>query len=341
MWSFIIFGVLVYFVVKWFRKNPYTPEREISTYTAPYKAATSSEKTAAIKKEKGKPAKILVMPTKVVETVSDTPEPPVPPKYYPQKSLKEQHAPFLCDGTACNFYQKCHEGEQSFCNAVIKKAVKEWPNYCAKIHNKNVVIPPFKGQYTVKMPSKSRHIDFVIYGYGGKPLAIELDGYTSHIKNAKPEKQSDDAIRQNEITRAGYLLLHIPYHDFRTNSNACKKQILETMASQCNDGVNTDELHFLRYALIYGVKNGDAEILKRKGALYSEHRAQWYIQNPDIETEAKFFNWQLVYLKRCIYEGCEANAILSEGSNDTYYCESCDKYFNQKQEVEAYHKTYG
>lgn len=357
MWSFILFGVLVYFVVKWFRKNPYTPEKGISTYTAPYKGATASQKTAAIKKEKNKPTKIFVMPAKTFETVTETPEPPAAPKQYPQKSLKEQFGSVPCEGSACNPSQECSEPERYFCDKVIKKAIKEWPSYCERNYNIKTGKAHFMGQYTIKTPSKYRHIDFIIYGYGGKAIAVELDDYTSHIRDAKEGKHKDDLRRQNEIMLSNkFELLRFSWHDFRDNSDSCKRIILQMMGNNCKDDVNTDDLHFLTCTDII-IKRVDEDTKREKtkdelkeeerkikdlGALCSKKRnGKWYIPTTDTVTLQKFSDWDLVQWKKCMKKGCEGRAIADKYKAGHWWCLSCKQSFSSEEEIEAYHKTYG
>lgn len=212
----------------------------------------------------------------VVDTSATAQARPEPPR----KTLTELYGPFPCDGTACNPYESCSELERLFCRDVLSKVVK-------KEH--------FKGQYTVKVDSGYRHIDFAIDGSGKSPVAIEIDGYGYHAKLER-KQFSNQLKRQNELSIAGWRIIRFSYDQVVSNPAECRWVVDNMLTGHTIANISTNPESPDEYIDIVCKENTpeEREELKRRGAIFSNARKAWYMPTARYEEVAKAFpTWKL------------------------------------------------
>lgn len=232
-----------------------------------------------------------------------------------RKTLTELYGPFPCDGTVCNPYESCSELERLFCRDVLSKVVK-------KEH--------FKGQYTVKVDSGCRRIDFAVDGSGKSPVAIEIDGYEYHVTNLDRKLFSNQLTRQNELSMAGWRIIRFSFDQVVGNPAECRRVVEGTLAGSHTDNICTK----LEFPEIYteivcrDITNEERAELKKQGAIFSDVRKMWYMPSASYEEVAKAFPARkLNRWKKCPH--CDGTAYHRTGPyGDFWACQGCEKTFN-------------
>lgn len=267
MFSFIVLCVAGYLTFRYFRQNPSKLEvvKAWLLKVTGHKADSNSSGTKANSSEG------------FTDTSTTTQTRPAPER----KTLTEMYGPFPCDGTVCNPYETCSELERLFCRDVLSKVV-------SKEH--------FKGQYTVKVDSGYRHIDFAVDCSGKSPVAIEIDGYGYHVTNLDRKQFSNQLKRQNELSIAGWRIIRFSYDQVVGNPAECRWVVDNMLAGHTIANISTNPDSPDEYTDIVCKENTpeEREELKRRGAIFSNVRKAWYLPTASYEEVAKTFpTWKL------------------------------------------------
>lgn len=303
MFSFIVLCVAGYFTAMYFRKNP----SKLAALKAWLWNATGHKLGSDDPTDSATNYNENFVDTSA--TAQARPEPA-------RKTLTELYGPFPCDGGACNPHETCSELERLFCRDVLSKVV-------AKDH--------FKGQYTVKVDSGYRHIDFAVDGFGKSPVAIEIDGYEYHVTNLDRKQFNKQLKRQNELSMAGWRIIRFSYDQVVGNPAECRNIIEDMLAGHTIRNISTNPEVLDVYTDIVCNENTheEREELKRRGAIFSEVRKTWYMPIACHEDVAKAFpSWKLKRWKKCVLSNCEGAAYHRTGPYGNFWaCQVCGKTF--------------
>jgi len=131
-----------------------------------------------------------------------------------------------CNDLICNQKHGCGVAERALCRDVISKVVTPG-------------VGVFHGQLEVTLgpldDKNSRRVDFGIKTLKGKRVAVEFDGYATHVEDMTPAKFKDQLLRQNLLVAAGWSVLRFSSIQLQHELDKCR-DILKSV-------VNSDIAH--------------------------------------------------------------------------------------------------
>lgn len=75
---------------------------------------------------------------------------------------------------------------------------------------------------------RDRYVDFV-YTKGGNRLVIELDGYTSHVRDIDEDEYDDHLERQNDLILQGWMVLRFSKRHILRHPMRCREKIKQSI----------------------------------------------------------------------------------------------------------------
>ena len=105
-----------------------------------------------------------------------------------ERDITSRFGALPCDGRQCGRV-RCSPVERLFCRDVLRPVV-------GKHH--------FCGQYEMRLAAEKYRIDFAVNTTDGRRIALELDGFRTHVREMDPEQFGRQLRRQNELVLAGW-----------------------------------------------------------------------------------------------------------------------------------------
>lgn len=120
-----------------------------------------------------------------------------------------------CDGRQCGRV-RCSPVERLFCRDVLRPVV-------GKHH--------FCGQYDMRLSAEKYRIDFAVNTTDGRRIALELDGFRTHVREMDPEQFGRQLRRQNELVLAGWQVLRFSFRQLTQEAEACRQMVRRALAA--------------------------------------------------------------------------------------------------------------
>jgi very-short-patch-repair endonuclease len=133
------------------------------------------------------------------------------------------------------------------------------------------VIPDgyFWGQFEIYLPSGKRFLDFAIETPEGKRIAVEFDGYKSHVKDLDRKKFNDQLLRQNELVRAGWTVLRFSFDQLNDPQARTRcKEILQSVSVTDTDIEGFNKTPVLKAGCPYTECDGQVRRLRSKAGAF-------------------------------------------------------------------------
>lgn len=229
-----------------------------------------------------------------------------------KKSIEEKYGLLHCDGRSCSLNDECSVPERLFCRDVLKRA-----------------LPSVKlsAQYVVCLPSGNRKIDFAFMTSDHRKIAIELDGYTHHVKGLTREKFDLQLKRQNELILDGWQVLRFSFDQLTKGAPYCVDCIIKLLGA--SDPAQAYPFKAIFKDIFYPYEEGQPAInlLQVSGALYSPRRKRWYFPTNFEPKELLPSHWNLTQWTDCT--ACGGRSIGKIGKYGSFWkCDDCAKTFN-------------
>ena len=89
----------------------------------------------------------------------------------------------------------------------------------------------FCGQYEMRLSAEKYRIDFAVNTTDGRRIALELDGFRTHVQEMDPEQFGRQLRRQNELVLAGWQVLRFSFRQLTQEAEACRQMVRRALTS--------------------------------------------------------------------------------------------------------------
>ena len=89
----------------------------------------------------------------------------------------------------------------------------------------------FCGQYEMRLAAEKYRIDFAVNTTDGRRIALELDGFRTHVQEMDQEQFGRQLRRQNELVLAGWQVLRFSFRQLTQEAEACRQMVRRALAA--------------------------------------------------------------------------------------------------------------
>lgn len=132
-----------------------------------------------------------------------------------ERDICARYGALPCDGKQCGRV-RCSPVERLFCRDVLQPVVGR--------HF-------FCGQYEMRLSSEKYRIDFAVNTTDGRRLALELDGFRTHVREMDPEQFGRQLRRQNELVLAGWQVLRFSFRQLTRETETCRQIVRRALTA--------------------------------------------------------------------------------------------------------------
>ncbi len=132
-----------------------------------------------------------------------------------ERDITSRFGALPCDGRQCGRV-RCSPVERLFCRDVLRPVM-------GKHH--------FCGQYEMRLSAEKYRIDFAVNTTDGRRIALELDGFRTHVQEMDPEQFGRQLRRQNELVLAGWQVLRFSFRQLTQEAEACRQMVRRALTS--------------------------------------------------------------------------------------------------------------